>query len=137
MNNYLKSFHPNRLVFAVNSGPEKPSGGSSSAGKPETLEKLSSAIEQSYREQLLMMQDLDKKVLPVKEQIDHHNRIIQEMRGHFSRYPQLLELFRIEGVSGEDIITLMTSDGTYQEYLQEKPINFLQWLIDKSKQQEK
>ncbi len=100
----------------------------------DNLEGVSETVKESYLKRLEMMKDIDKKVSTISQEREQYLQAIKEA---------LTELPKMKGQPvhkdfqclGETIQIVMTSDGEYQEFINGKPINFLEWAISQKNNQ--
>lgn len=117
-----------KLVFENMPAPEKPG----ETGK-ETLDQLSKTIETSYKEQLLMMRDVNEKLSPVAKEQARHSQTISEMNEERAKLNYSQDITREAEFYGQTVRIDMNKDGSFQEYIDGKPIDFLNWLLSQQK----
>lgn len=114
----------NRFVFNTLPSPEKPGD----TGK-QTLDQLSKTIETSYKQQLQMQKEISEKMSPVAKEQARHSQLISEMNEERARDNYQHNVSRDMEFFGNTIHVEMGKDGSFQEYLDGKPVDFLNWLL--------
>ena len=114
----------NRFVFNTLPSPEK----SGDTGK-QTLDQLSKTIETSYKQQLQMQKEISEKMSPVAKEQARHSQLISEMNEERARDNYQHNVSRDMEFFGNTIHVEMSKDGSFQEYLDGKPVDFLNWLL--------
>lgn len=100
----------------------------------DNLEGISETVKESYLKRLEMMKDIDKKVSTIDAERQQYLQAIKEALADLAKangQPVKKEFQCL----GETIQIVMTSDGEYQEFLHDQPINFLEWAIDQKNNQ--
>lgn len=123
--NYLFT---SKLIFENMPSPEKPG-----ENGQKTLDQLSKTIENSYKEQLLMMKDVNDKLSPVAKEQAKHSKLIAEMNEERAKHNYTQDIVREAEFFGQTVRIEMTKDGSFQEFLNNEPIDFLNWLLSKQK----
>lgn len=119
----------NRLLFQ-NKTPEKSSVESFNTKEKQNLNNVREVVKESYSQRLEMMRDIDQKINPIKAELDIFQKKVEEARKKLAESKG--DKTQIEfTIMGEKIIIKIESNGSYQEYHNNEPINFIEWAISK------
>jgi|GEM_PF-6932138 len=120
---FLTSNRENRLVSRHQSSMEN-----FSQKEANNLNSINDAVKESYSNRLDLMKNLNQKLNLISSEQKQHQEILAQMQKELSQ-SNGQPLRREFNCLNETIVIEMSPNGEYQEALNGKPLNFLQWAI--------
>ncbi len=127
--NKNQKFSENRLIFQ-NKSPDQSTVDDFNKKEQQNLNNVREVVKESYTQRLEMMRDIDQKINPIKAELDIFQKKVEEARKKIAGTKEANTQIEFQ-IMGENIVIKMESNGSYQEYHNEEPINFIEWAIGK------
>ena len=113
----------NRPIFQQHSPMEN-----FSQKEENNIKGVTDAVKESYSERLGLMKTLENQLSSISSEQKQHQEILAQMQLDLSK-SNGQPLHREFTCFDQTIEIIMNPNGEYQEYLNRKPLNFLQWAI--------
>ena len=133
MKQYLQKNTENsqkRLVYQ-----QKSSNENISQKTDDNLAKVSETVKESYGARLELKRDLDDLLQPIAKERELYSKLVEELKKQLALNPSQKEVQGSFDCLGEKVTVTMSANGEYQEFVNQKPINFLSWAIETKKHQ--
>lgn len=119
---------PSRLVFVNQPLPETPS-----PDNREIYDGVAKTVEESYRQQLFLANELNEKVAPIAKEKELFDRTLGEMKEELAAQNYLRPVERDISVYGKNLHIVLDQSGTNQEYVDGQEVNFIQWALSQAR----
>ncbi len=118
---------PSRLVFVNQPLPETPS-----PDNREIYDGVAETVEESYRQQLFLANELNKKTAPIAKEKEKFESALMEMKEELAKLNFSQSVERDINVFGTNVHIVMDQSGTNQEFVDGQEVNFMQWALSKA-----
>ena len=124
---FLASQKENRLIFQHQS-PIEDFSQKEEPNLKNVTDNLTDTVKESYSKRLGLMKDLENQLSNISSEQKQHQELLAQMQLDLSKNNDQ-PLHREFTCLGQTIEIIMNPNGEYQEYLNGKDLNFLQWAI--------
>lgn len=132
------NFAQKRLIYEDGGGNKASISENLNQTRDDNLTRVSETVKESYKDRLSMKRDLDDLVKPIETEKKTHDQFVhqlqEKLKTKLASEPAFKgNLTESYEAMGQTITVEMDHEGSYQEYVDSKPIDFQSWAI-KAKQ---